>query len=82
MSNEIYKGYVIKGFDDGTFDIEEMNGDLIDGEFESLNECKAAIDGFEQLMCRKGKFKCGINQRVLLGGTHGAGSCREMNLQT
>jgi len=47
MEEEIYKGYTIKAFEDGTFDIEGDDADLIDGGFESVQECKAAIDGFE-----------------------------------
>lgn len=43
-----YKGYVIKGFEDGLFDIEEMDGELVDGDFKSESECKELIDGFDQ----------------------------------
>jgi len=46
MTETTYKGYTIKGFEDGTFDIEQ-GGDLIDGNFKSAQECKEAIDGFD-----------------------------------
>jgi hypothetical protein len=46
MEEETYKGYTIKAFEDGTFDIEDDNGSLIDGGFKDLHECKAAIDEF------------------------------------
>lgn len=46
MTEVIYKGYSIKGFEDGSFDIEQ-NGELIDGNFKSERECKQAIDGFD-----------------------------------
>lgn len=46
ITKVIYKGYAIKGFRDGTFDIEK-NGELIDGSFKSVQECKKAIDGFD-----------------------------------
>jgi len=46
MTETIYKGYTIKGFDDGTFDIEQ-GGELIDGNFKSEQECKKTIDNFD-----------------------------------
>lgn len=45
ISETKYKGYTIKGFEDGTFDIEQY-GELIDGGFKSEQECIEAIDRF------------------------------------
>ena len=44
MTEEIYKGYVIKGFEDGLFDIEEASGDLIDGNFNNLIDFNKVSD--------------------------------------
>ena len=43
MECKEYKGYQIKRFHDGLFDIEQ-DGELIDGDFESEEECAAYID--------------------------------------
>ena len=42
-----YKGYEIKQFEDGSFDIEQ-DGELIDDDFSSEHECKNAIDGYSE----------------------------------
>jgi hypothetical protein len=52
MSEFKYKGYTITSFEDGTFDITE-NGDLIDGGFKSLKECKEAIDAEAEEISRE-----------------------------
>lgn len=44
---EKYKGFNIIECQDGTFDIEELNGDLVDGNFKSLQDCKDDIDLYE-----------------------------------
>jgi len=43
MSEENYKGYTIKGFEDGLFDIEQGD-ELVDGNFKSIDDCKTYID--------------------------------------
>lgn len=39
-----YKGYFIESCDDGTFDIVEANGELVDGEYPSVEAAELFID--------------------------------------
>lgn len=39
-----YRGYQIEVNPDGLFNINESNGDFIDGNFESVRACKHIID--------------------------------------
>ncbi len=49
MSNakERYRGYYIEPIGNGQYDITELNGDLVDGGFVSVEECKHIIDQFD-----------------------------------
>ena len=42
---ESYKGYFIKSFEDGSFDIEDQCSELVDGNFSSAAKCRMYIDG-------------------------------------
>jgi len=45
-SSEMYQGYEIVGFDDGTYDIF-LDGQIYEFiEFESVEDCKACINGY------------------------------------
>jgi hypothetical protein len=46
VTEEIYQGYTIKGFEDGTYDIEDSDCELQDGGYKSVDECKAVIEGY------------------------------------
>ena len=47
ISEVEYRGYVIEGFGNGTFDIAEPSGELVEGELSSVDECKQTIDKLE-----------------------------------
>ena len=44
---ERYRGYYIEPIGNGQYDITELNGDLVDGGFASIEECKHIIDHFD-----------------------------------
>lgn len=45
-----YCRYIIESNADGTFNVYELNGDFIDGGFESEDDAKKAIDQFDNPM--------------------------------
>lgn len=47
MAKQKYNGFYIVQVEDGSFDITELNSDLVDGGFKSVDECKAVIDLFD-----------------------------------
>ncbi len=44
---ERYRGYYIEPIGNGQYDITELSGDLVDGGFASIEECKHIIDHFD-----------------------------------
>lgn len=44
----VYKGYIIEGNEETSFDITETNGDLVDGCFKNIEEAMEYIDRIEE----------------------------------
>jgi len=45
INQQLYKEYFIVGpFDDGTYDINDITDELVDGNLESVEECMNYID--------------------------------------